>query len=103
MEHFPRDNLRVFGKVYVVPPDILGIMDAEERKFLELLDKFDKIVPRRLSAQDAFKWRTEKGAPLEMVEDRCDDPREFRALMDAERDASRSASKMSKEIFGKGD
>ena len=80
MEHFPRDNLRVFGKVYVVPPDILGIMDA-----------------------DAFKWRTEKGAPLEMVEDRCDDPREFRALMDAERDASRSASKMSKEIFGKGD
>jgi hypothetical protein len=88
------------GKMaFLTRAEILPVIRDEEAKFLKLLDKFQNKLPVSMSAQEAFGLMTSKGAPLELIEDRCEDVAELQRMLDEHRALSRSASKFAKEIF----
>lgn len=88
------------GRVgFVVHPDPVTVIEAEEKSFLQSLDRVLKKMPTTLTAQEAFEWITAKGAPRELAEDRCDDSDALKALLEDHREKSRKSHGFSGSIF----
>lgn len=77
----------------VRPIDVCAVIENEESAYSGLLDKF-RDMPSSLSPEDAFRLRTQQGAPLEMVEARCTDAAKLHVLLDA------SKRREARAIFG---
>lgn len=85
----------------VVRPDIdvLRIIDEEESRFMQLLTNWNGRLPDMLSAEDAFRLRTEQGVPVEMLEDRVTDLSAFRAMLSQHSARSGSGASFRREVF----
>jgi hypothetical protein len=85
-------------KVLIIQePDIIGIIEKEERGFRALLDKWEGKIPPTLTPQEAFRLRTEQGVPFELLEDRVQDASLLAALFEQHR--MQSGSKFRETIF----
>ena len=78
-------------------PDILGIIENEEREFRSLLERWAGKVPEKLTAEKAFRLRTQDGVPQEVLEMRVDDLQAFDQLLEDHR--KKSGNVFRKEIF----
>jgi hypothetical protein len=84
-------------------PDVVGIIEKEEKEFMELLQRFDaKIesgrIPEKLTPEEAFRLRAEEGFPREILETRVDDLESLDRLFEEHR--KKSGNVFRKEIFG---
>jgi len=72
-------------------------MEREERDFSKLIEKWRGKLPERMTPEEAFRFRTQDGVPLEMLEERVD-MEKLNVLMEEHARLSRGSQE--KRIFG---
>lgn len=94
--HIPRKGSSLGGVLtcygcnrrWLVLLDVVGVIAREEEAFIALMVRHSHLVGKSVTAEEAFRLRTEQGVPVEMLD--VDDSAEFERLMGAHKDKSRT-------------